>query len=251
LTLKYASPLKEGTLLKRYKRFFADLAFNNTALVAHVANSGSMKGCSEAQSPCRFFHHTEGTRKLSYSLEMVKTPTTWVGVNTMRPNQLIWEAWQSGSFSHWNKYDRAQKEVKINEHSRIDMVLWSSRSHAAEKLQKHDFTSGTPKMHLVEIKNVSMADKGCALFPDSVTERGQKHLRDLMNAIKQGHSAEIIYVIQREDCESFATADDIDAEYGRLFREAILAGVEVSVYGCRLSEESIELVPKKLNLRRL
>ncbi len=104
-------------------------------------------------------------------------------------------------------------------------------------------------MHLVEVKNVSLGLDGRAMFPDSVTERGQKHLKDLMNAIDQGHTAEIIFVIQREDCRSFSPADDIDAEYGKLLRKAVQKGVKVSPYACRLTSESIELVPKLLPLK--
>jgi sugar fermentation stimulation protein A len=263
--MKYPIRLKEGVFLKRYKRFFADFTYENSQFTAHVANSGSMKGCNVEGSPCRFIHYENTARKLAYSLEMVKPSEYWVGVNTMRPNQLLWEAWESKSIAHWSAFDRAQKEVKINEHSRIDMVLWNSRdweidhfnklndgrhkkyekgrlkNHAEGRLKNHDFTKAVPKMHLVEIKNVSLAESSVALFPDSVTERGQKHLRDLMCAIDQGHTAELVFVIQREDCSSFSPADEIDSEYGRLLRVAVKHGVKVSIYSCLLSEDAIEL----------
>ncbi|MEQ1875786.1 MAG: DNA/RNA nuclease SfsA, partial [Bdellovibrionia bacterium] len=173
----------------------------------------------------------------------IRTPSSWVGVNTARPNQLIWDAWEAKSFSHWKNFDRAQKEVKINDHSRIDFVLWKSKEHELERLKKHNFAN-SPSMHLVEVKNVSLGEKGRALFPDSVTERGQKHLRDLIGAIEQGHTAEIIFVVQREDCESFSPADDIDPEYGKLLRQARKKGVRVSPYACFLSENEIRLGPK-------
>ncbi|HEX4924507.1 MAG TPA: DNA/RNA nuclease SfsA [Bdellovibrionales bacterium] len=248
--MKFESPLKSGIFLKRYKRFFADFIFEDATLTAHIANSGSMKGCSEPNSECRFLHFTgETTRKIPYSLEMIRTPTSWVGVNTARPNQLIWEAWQANAISHWKAYDRAQKEVKINEASRIDFVLWSSNSLKTERLQKYDFNRCPPRLHLVEVKNVSMAAGSTAVFPDAVTERGQKHLRDLMKAIDQGHTAEIVYVIQREDCTGFAPADDIDPEYGKLLRKAERHGVRVTPYRCRLSETGIDLIAEPLELK--
>jgi sugar fermentation stimulation protein A len=246
--MKYHAPLKDGLLLKRYKRFFADFSFENSTFVAHVANSGSMKGCSDPNSACRFLEHTSSTRKIPYSLEMVKTKTSWVGVNTMRPNQLIWDAWEAKLFPHWRGFDRAQKEVRIHDKSRLDMVLWESKHFPAEKLQKHDFSKTPPHLHLVEIKNVSMAESGRALFPDSITERGQKHLRDLMNAVQAGHTAELIFVIQREDCTSFGPADAIDPEYGKLLRQAAESGVEINAYACNLSHVALELSPKKLKI---
>ena len=246
--MKYPATLKQGIFLKRYKRFFADFTYENSTITGLVANTGSMKTCSEPNSPCLFLHQTDKERKFPYSIEMIRGPTGWVGVNTARPNQLIWEAWERRSFSHWKKFDRAQKEVKINEASRIDFVLWNSKRLADERLKKYDFKKCPPSLHLVEVKNVSFGIDGRALFPDSITERGQKHLKDLMKAVDQGHSAEIIFVVQREDCKSFAPADDIDKEYGKLLRKSVEKGVRVSPYACQLSPEGIELIPKTLRL---
>jgi sugar fermentation stimulation protein A len=244
--MKFPSPLKEGTFLKRYKRFFADFRFENTVYTGLVANTGSMKGCNEPGRPCLFLHHQDKERKFPYSVEMIRTTESWVGVNTARPNQLIWEAWENKVFNHWKKFDRAQKEVKINEHSRIDFVLWKSKDLEIDRLKKYDFKNSKAKMHLVEVKNVSLGENGCALFPDSVTERGQKHLKDLIQAVEYGHSAEIIFVIQRQDCTSFSPADAIDAEYGKLLRQASKRGVRVSPYACKLSSVDIEIIPKLL-----
>lgn len=239
--IKFDKDLLEGKFLKRYKRFFADLEINGKKVTAHVANSGSMKGCNTPNVACRASFHDIESRKLKYALEMVKTPTGWVGVNTSHPNKLIHLSWQAGLIPHWKKYDGAQREVKINEASRLDLVLWKTKEFKEERIQKYDFKKKTPKFHMIEIKNVSLAENGVAMFPDSVTERGQKHLRELMKLVEYGHSAEIVFVIQREDCRSFSPADAIDPEYGKLLRQADKAGVQITAFGCKLSASGISL----------
>lgn len=247
-TMKFPNELQEGIFLKRYKRFFADFRFKDTVYTGLVANTGSMKGVNEPGSPCRFLHHHDKERKFPYSVEMIRTQDSWVGVNTARPNQLIWEAWEAQVFSHWKKFDRAQKEVKINDHSRIDFVLWNSKDLEFDRIKKYDFKKSKVKMHLVEVKNVSLGEKGRALFPDSITERGQKHLRELIEMIDYGHTAEMIFVVQREDCKSFSPADEIDEEYGKLLRTAAKRGVRISPYACTLSPHGIDLIAKPLRL---
>jgi len=246
--MKFNQRLLEGTFLKRYKRFFADIEHQGQVITAHTPNSGSMKGCNTPHSACRFYDHGKTDRKLRYTLEMIKTPTSWVGVNTMRPNALMFEAWQNQLLKDWKGFDRAQREVKISDKSRIDLVLWKSRDHQEEKLLKPDFKKLNGPFHFVEIKNVSMAEGNLALFPDSVTERGQKHLKELMTLQKMGHSTEILFVVQREDCQSFSPADDIDPEYGKLLRQAKETGVRLSCYTCKLSPTAIEITPKKLKI---
>jgi sugar fermentation stimulation protein A len=251
--MRFEKPLLEGIFLKRYKRFFADLVVDGKAVVAHVPNSGSMKGCNTADSPCRLTHNPDPSRKLAYTLEMIKTPSSWVGVNTSHPNKMVFDLWQSQALPHWTSYDRAQREVKIHEESRIDLALWNERDFpetlrlTPEQVQTA-IKKKKPKLHFVEVKNVSLAENGVALFPDSVTERGQKHLVDLMELVKKGHGAEIVFVIQREDCQSFAPADLIDKEYGSLLRKALQSGVLVTPLACRFSPSSIEIIPKPLPL---
>lgn len=253
--MKYSDPILEGHFRKRYKRFFADIRLSGDEpdVVAHVPNTGSLKGCLTENAPCRVTQNNNPARKLKYTLQMIKTPTSWVGVNTGISNDLVWEAFTSGKVNRWEHWDNGQREVKISANSRIDLVLWENSESApcpTKRLSMSDLISG--KFHFVEVKNVSLAEGGRALFPDAVTTRGQKHLVELMNLIKQGHSAEIVFTVQREDCLVFSPADEIDPEYGRLLRQAVKSGLVVSAYPCRLDKSGIQLntsLPLKLDLK--
>lgn len=233
--------LTEGLFLKRYKRFFADIQVGDEVVTAHVPNTGSLLGCLKENSPCLFSTSDDPKRKLKYTLQMIKTPDSWVGVNTGISNRLVWEAWEEGRIPSWQEYDSAQREVKLHDKTRIDMVLWKSLDGTAKdkKISSKNFTDHS--FHFVEIKNVTLGRNGVAQFPDAVTTRGQKHLQELMDLIDQGHTSELVFTIQREDCHSFSPADSIDPEYGRLLREAIKKGVKVSAYTCLLAPEKIEL----------
>lgn len=239
--MKFDRQLFEGTLVKRYKRFFADVKIGDKIVIAHVPNSGSMKGCNLPDSPCRVTYIDDPNRKLKYTLEMVRTSDAWIGVNTAKTNLLVHELWENKVFSNWEKFDRIQREVKISEESRIDFVLWSSKKIKQDKLEKPNFKKLKGPFHFVEVKNVSMAENGVALFPDSVTLRGQKHIDELIKLKKMGHTSELVFVIQREDCSKFAPADSIDPVYGKKLRAAIQAGVTVTALACKLDSTSITL----------
>jgi sugar fermentation stimulation protein A len=244
--MKFEKPLVEGILLRRYKRFFADVEINGEVVVAHVPNTGSMKGCNEAGSPCLVSPASNPERKLKYTLEMVKTPTSWVGVNTSYPNHLVRELWASKTQDRWSDFDNCQLEVKISKETRLDIALWNGARQTQVKNAK--LTAIQPPLHFIEVKNVSLAENGHALFPDAVTERGQKHLRELMNLIEQGFTCELVFVVQRQDCETFSPADDIDPEYGKLLREAQKKGLIISPHPCDMTPEHIVLGTKRLNL---
>jgi len=217
--MKFTDPVREGQFLKRYKRFFADVRLDQEVVVSHVPNTGSLKSCLFADAPCVVTMSSDPKRKLKATLQFVRTPTGWVGVNTQLPNTLVYEAWENKTISHWREFSEARPEVKISADSRIDLVLSRADRH-----------------HYVEVKNVTLTDgRGTAQFPDAVTTRGQKHLRELMQLREQGHGAEIVFVVQRQDCDSFAPADEIDPEYGRLIREAHDKGVLVSAYACDIN----------------
>lgn len=226
--MKFEEPIRQGEFLKRYKRFFADIQLDGATVVAHVPNTGSMKGCLTVGAACVVTESSNPARKLKATLHFLKTPTSWVGVNTSLTNALVFEAWQEGKIADWKPFTYAQREYKISKESRLDMVLARDAAHFETKKE----------LHHVEIKNVSLAEGDTAYFPDAVTARGQKHLRDLMELKSQGHGAEIVFVIQRQDCRFFAPADDIDPEYGRLLREAVKAGVEVRAFACDIDPGS-------------
>ena len=205
-----------------------------------MANTGSLKTAVEAGRPCLVTEAENPDRKLRYSLQAVQMPSGWVGVNTAWPNLLAKEAFEEKIFSHWQAYDQIQSEVKISKETRLDLLLTNTKSG---------------KKHFVEIKNVSMATgdlenkKGLAQFPDAVTERGQKHLRELMEIVKSGDSAELLFVLQRQDCEAFAPADHIDVEYGKLLRQAKKAGVIITVATIEISDSHVVMKASNLPLR--
>jgi sugar fermentation stimulation protein A len=224
--MKFQTPLIEGTLIKRYKRFLADVELSSGEIVlAHVPNSGSMKGVSDPGSPCLISRSPSLTRKIPFTLEMVKAGgSQWVGVNTSLTNALVQEAIEYKIISDWNKYSEFKREVKINKESRLDFLLTSEEDR-----------------HYVEVKNVSMAEPPWAVFPDAKTERGQKHLRELALLAEEGFKAEIFFVVQREDCTQFRPCDEIDPVYGNLLREVTKKGVKVQCWACSLSPLEIRI----------
>lgn len=243
--MKFQGLLKNGKLVKRYKRFFAEVQLSDSSIVtAHVPNTGSLMGCLDPGSPCRLSYVDNPKRKLKYTLHMIKTPTSWVGVNTGLSNDLVWEAFSARSIPHWNGMEFGQREVKISGDSRIDLVLWKnsfSPPSPEQRLSIGDFEN--QKFHFVEIKNVTLARDRQAQFPDAQTERGRKHLRELMSLLTKGHTAEIFFTVQREDCDLFSPALDIDPEYARLLAQAVDKGLIVTAVPCILHEEGIELNP--------
>ncbi|MDZ4677407.1 MAG: DNA/RNA nuclease SfsA [Oligoflexia bacterium] len=225
--MKYETPLLEGILLKRYKRFLADVKLSDTGktVLVHVPNTGSMLGVKDPGSFCRISISKNLKRKIPYTLEMVRTKEgAWVGVNTSITNTLVAEAFELKTIKHWKKFDKISREVKISDDSRLDIVL-----------------SNKNKKCFIEVKNVSMAYPPSAVFPDAVTKRGQKHLLELAKLVKKGHLAEIFFVVQREDCVDFRPCDEIDAEYGKLLRLVSKAGVKIQCWTCKVTPEGIWL----------
>ncbi|XGC81499.1 DNA/RNA nuclease SfsA [Bdellovibrio bacteriovorus] len=238
--MKFSSKLQEGVFLKRYKRFFADIDWQGQVVTAHCPNTGSLKSINNPGQACLFSESNNPERKLKFTLEMIKSPSgSWVGVNTATPNTVVKEALQNvvgrndvtGSFAAWSTFHEVKPEYKINAETRLDFGLKSQNSD---------------KVHFIEVKNVTLAEEGIAKFPDSVSERAQKHLRELMNLMEQGHSAEIIFTVQRDDCHTFAPADDIDPEYGRLLREAQSKGLKISPLVVDLRPDEVSLSDKIL-----
>jgi sugar fermentation stimulation protein A len=222
--VQFTEPVREGKFLKRYKRFFADIRAEGEIITAMVPNTGSLKTCLFENSRCVYTINSNPERKLKATLQLLRTPTGWVGVNTSLANKLVYEAWQAGLIADWKKFGACKAEYKISKESRLDLAL---------AVDAAALVAAKP-LHFVEIKNVSYATAGVAQFPDAVTERGQKHLRDLIRLKSEGHGAEIVFVVQRQDCTAFTPADHIDPEYGKLLREAVSAGVHARVLTCEI-----------------
>lgn len=232
--MKFHAPLLEGKFIKRYKRFFADFEREGQVLTAHCANTGSMKSCNDPGSPCRVSEATDPERKLRFTLEMIQAADgAWVGVNTSIPNKIVKEALEAKLFPHWEMFDVIKPEFKLNKETRLDFCLTQSSSG---------------KQHFIEVKNVTLAEGKTAMFPDAVTERGQKHLRELIELVSKGHSCEILFTVQRDDCDFFSAAAKIDPEYARLLSEAITAGVRVTPVVVHLTQNEVYLTKTILPL---
>ncbi|OQY49591.1 MAG: sugar fermentation stimulation protein SfsA [Desulfobacteraceae bacterium 4572_87] len=227
--------LTRGTLIKRYKRFMADVKLrNNHVVTAHCPNSGSMKACCEPGKTVYLTRHNKPSRRLKYTWEMIDMGTSLVGVNTIVPNRLTKAAVLAGDVPELAGYETVRSEVKYGQNSRIDLLL--------EKGEKRCF---------VEIKNCTLVTDGLACFPDAVTSRGLKHLVELQEQVKQGDRSVMFYLIQRMDADRFEPADPIDPAYGRELRKAVQNGVEVFVYDVDINLEGIRLNrPVPFQLRR-
>ncbi|MHB8121742.1 MAG: DNA/RNA nuclease SfsA [Desulfuromonadaceae bacterium] len=221
-------PLVAGTLVKRYKRFLADVTLDDGSLVTvHCPNSGSMMGCATPGSRVLLSRSSNSTRKYPFGWEMVQADGFWIGINTGLPNRLTREAIEDGTVAELQGYAAIRPEVPYGERSRIDLLLEGSAGRC-----------------YVEVKNVTLVESGRALFPDAVTTRGQKHLRELMRVVREGDRGVIFFTVQRGDGNSVSPADMIDPEYGRLLRLAIENGVEALAYRASVTPEEIRLTER-------
>ncbi len=218
-------PLVRGTLIKRYKRFMTDVKLRNGHVVtAHCPNSGSMLESSEPGRPVYLSRHNNPKRRLKYTWEMIEMPASLVGVNTMVPNRLVKASIEAGKVPGLTDFESVRPEVKYGENSRIDLLLEKGGSRC-----------------FVEIKNCTLVNDGVALFPDAVTSRGLKHLKELQNQVRLGDRSVMFYLVQRMDAALFRPADHIDPAYGRELRKAVKNGVEIMVYDVFLDTEGIRL----------
>jgi len=221
--MKFTSPLTHGRLVRRYKRFLADVVLDDgTKAVAHCTNSGSMKTCLEAGAEVWLSPAADPKRKTRYTWEMIRIDGDWVGINTSQPNALALEWVTKGLLPGLEGLDGLRREVRW-EDSRFDLY--------GEQDGRGCF---------MEVKNVTMKEGERALFPDAVTERGRKHLQTLVRVKKAGMRAVMLYVVQRMDVRIFSPARDIDPAYGKALDEAVHQGVEIIVAQARVSPEGIE-----------
>ncbi len=231
--MRFDSTLQEARLLKRYKRFLADIEFPNGATTTiHCPNTGSMKNCQEPGSRIWYTTSSNAKRKYPITWQIVEVQAECkVGINTNLANKLVLEAIELGVISQLQGFSTIRTEVPYGEqNSRIDILLESQPSNA---------------VCFVEVKNVSLGvGEGLGLFPDAVTTRGQKHLQELMVMRRTGKRAVLLFCVQHEGIDRVAPADAIDAEYGRLLRQAVSEGVEVLAYGANfnIAASTISLV---------
>lgn len=229
--MNFKAPLEKGRLIKRYKRFFADIEYKGEVITAHVPNTGSLKTVPLSDVDCLFSTNDDPKRKLKHTLEFIKSTTGLAGTNTRTPNTIVHEALLEGLNT---KYQFVQPELKISEKSRIDFVLWSwkgNKKDCPKKLKYPEYLKDKNlDLYFIEVKNVTMAEETTALFPDGVTERGRKHLEELSALSKKGFPTEIIFTVQRENINTFSIAKEIDPKYFHAFKKAVKTKVKPSAY---------------------
>lgn len=227
--MKFLSPLVRGTLVRRYKRFLADVVLaSGEAVTAHCPNSGSMLSVDVFGAEVWLSPAPGAQRKLPYTWEIIRVGGELVGINTGRPNALVAEAIAKGAIPQLAGYDSVRREVRYGVNSRIDLLLEAP---------------GRPKC-FVEVKNVTMSREPARRlveFPDCVTERGVKHLNELTNAAAAGERAVMLFLAQRADADTFAIADDLHPGYAAGLERALGAGVEALFYRCAVGLDEIRV----------
>jgi sugar fermentation stimulation protein A len=221
--MKFKNKLIASKFQKRYKRFFADVESKGKILISHCANSGSMLGLLDKNNQAWVSPSDNVKRKLKYTLEIINDGKSNVGVNTHFANKIITEALTNKKIKELKIYNNFTPEVKYGKNSRFDFQLINKNTKA-----------------FLEVKSVTLSrNKGVGEFPDAVTSRGLKHLNELRDAIKHGYKSYLIYLVQREDCNSFQIAKDIDPDYYKAFTDAKKNGVKFLCYSCKVNSKEI------------
>lgn len=227
--MKFPTPLIEGKLLKRYKRFLSDIELpNGEVVVAHCPNTGSMKRCQQEDARVWLSKSDNPKRKLAYTWELVEVDEQYLAcINTGYPNKLVGEAIANGVVTELVGYVEQKAEVKYGEKSRIDWLL----------------TGDDGRKCYVEVKNVTLLEEdGLGYFPDAVTDRGRKHLHELANMVEEGHRAVMLFCVSHTGINSVTPATHIDKKYAQAFIEVVEKGVEVLAYKVAITAEGMKVV---------
>ena len=229
--MEFTKSLIKGKLIKRYKRFFVDVKLNKEIVTAHCPNTGSMKGLLEEGNEVYLLKNDDPKRKLKYGLEIIKIKKKLVGVNTHMANKIVHHGLENNLIKELQNNDLIKPEVFFNKETRFDFLV--------KKNNQKTF---------IEVKNVTLfRDKNTAEFPDAITSRGSKHLLTLIDAIKKGYKAYLLFLVQIQNMENFKIAKDIDVEYFNNYILAKKAGVNFLAYRCSISSKKI-FIDKKLKI---
>ncbi len=231
--MNFKEKLISGVLIKRYKRFFADVKIGNNIITAHCPNTGSMMGLLKKGNQVWVSKSNNPKRKLKFTLQIIKDQKSKVGINTHLTNRIVFHALNNKIIKDFRNLDNIKQEVKFGENTRFDFLV-----------AKGD------KKSFIEVKNVTLSrKKGIAEFPDAVTSRGLKHIKELLSASKKGYGINLLYVVQREGCNNFEFAKDIDPEYCELLKKAVKNKLNILCYDCKFSSKGIKLNRKiKINI---
>jgi sugar fermentation stimulation protein A len=229
--MEFTKALIKGKLIKRYKRFLTDVKLDKEIITAHCPNTGSMQGLLDEGNEVFISKNDDPKRKLKYTLEIIKVKKNLIGVNTHFANKIAYHGLSNNLIKEISNNDRIKPEVFFDKETRFDFLV--------EKNKQKIF---------VEVKNVTLfRKKKIAEFPDAVTSRGSKHLKTLIEAIKQGYKSYLLFLVQIEGVECFKIAKDIDKEYYKNYLLAKKAGVKFLAYRCKISAKEIK-IEKKINI---
>ena len=223
--MNFKTKLIPGLFIKRYKRFFVDIKIGSKIVTAHCPNTGSMIGLLKKNNKVWLTKSNDPNRKLKFTLEIIEDKKSKVGVNTHSTNKIVLSALKINFLKEFKNFLDIKSEVKFNKNTRFDFLLESKKTKT-----------------FIEVKNVTLSrNYGLAEFPDAPTERGSKHIIELINAKRKGYKSYILFVVQRNDCKYFKIASDIDAKYSKLIREAVKKKINILCYDCKFSSKGINL----------
>ena len=226
--MNFENRLISGVFIKRYKRFFVDVQIANKVITAHCPNTGSMKGLLKEGNKVWLTKSNNPNRKLKYTLQIIEDVNSKVGVNTHITNKIVLDALKNNLIKDFGKDIAIKPEVKFGNNTRFDFLITKKNYKA-----------------FVEVKNVTLARKPkIAEFPDAITSRGAKHIEELIKASKKGYEVYVAFIIQREDCNQFTIASDIDPEYSELLSKAVKKKLNILCYDCKFSSKGIKLNKK-------
>ena len=230
--MNFENKLISGVFIKRYKRFFVDVQLKNKTITAHCPNTGSMFGLLKPGNKVWVSKSNNQDRKLKYTLQIIEVKKTKVGINTHLTNKIVLNAFKNNNLNLLGKKEIIKPEVKFGANSRFDFLISNKKNKA-----------------FLEVKNVTLSRKSkIAEFPDAVTSRGTKHINDLVLASKKGFKIYLMFVVQRNDCDEFRIARDIDPQYFDAITKAVKKRLKIICYDCKFSTKGIKL-NKKLNIR--
>ena len=223
--MNFKKTLITGEFIKRYKRFLVDVKIGKNIVTAHCPNTGSMMGLLKKGNRVWLSRANDPKRKLKYTLQIIEDNKSKVGINTHFTNEIVDDALNNLLIKNFKSLNLIRREVKFGKNTRFDFLIESKN-----------------KKTFIEVKNVTLSRrKGVAEFPDAITARGLKHIKELLKASEKGYEVYLLFVVQRDDCNKFELAEDIDPEYCELLIKAVKKKLNILCYDCKFSSKGINI----------